>query len=302
MENANDSIYIKSDFKNNETYFRIHYSPYRELTAYHNHDFLQIWYVSKGSFPHIIHGKEYTHSAGDLLIVPPYMPHQFDTRNADDFELIAVNLGDNFLNLFPDGIEKNLIFNLTCLRPLIYNASNANPFLHFSPEVSEKIENLLLSLYNEYENSSNLSPIYLRADLVRLLALIAEEYSKNMPQKEDAVYSRYRIAIQDALDYINKNYTNPLSREDICKIALMSPSTFSYVFAQTTGRTFVEYVHSLRIRLAKKLFLETDKSVTEVCIECGFGEVTHFGRIFKKMVGYSPRQFIKLEKSKKDVD
>ena len=289
---------VQLHFQNNSLHFKVQKGTSRELAVPHAHDYLQIWYVLRGSFRHVVDNRDYIQAAGDLLIVPPYTSHQIDTSRSEDVEFIFCDMADNFLNLFPEGMEKNTLFNLTCLRPLMYNAASATPFLSFTGEAAQRIESLYLELLTEYKKACNLSPIYIRSDLVRLLALIAEEYDRAAPQKDGAVYARYRIALQDAMDYIELHYTEPISREEVCKIALMSVSSFSYVFKQITGQTFMEYLHLLRIRCAQKLLRETSLSVTEICLNCGFSDITHFGRIFKKNTGLSPNQYLKLHRER----
>ena len=298
MNIKNDYAEVTPLFQNDKLYFKVQKGTSQELSVSHVHDYLQIWYVLRGSFRHVVDNRDFIQAAGDLLIIPPYISHQIDTRRSEGVEFIFCDMADNFLNLFPEGMEKNTLFNLTCLRPLMYNATNATPFLSFTGEVAQRIGRLYLDLLAEYKKASNLSPIYIRSDLVRLLALIAEEYNQAVPQKDDAVYSRYRTALQDAMDYIELHYTEPISREDVCKIALMSVSSFSYVFKQITGQTFMEYLHLLRIRCAQKLLRETSLSVTDVCLACGFSDLTHFGRIFKKNTGLSPNQYLKLHRER----
>ena len=109
------------------------------------------------------------------------------------------------------------------------------------------------------------------------------------------------MILQDVLEYINQNYTKQIKLDDVCKTALMARSSFSYIFPRFTGRTFVDYLHHLRIRHAKKLLAATEKSITDVCMECGFTDVTHFGRVFKRIVGCSPREFIRRSKLPEDI-
>lgn len=277
-----------------DLYLTVKKASEHSLSIVHKHNHLQIWYLLKGKFRHIINGKSYTHSAGELLFLPPYIPHQLDTRDSTDLEWIYINLGDDFLKAFPEGPTKHTLFDLICLRPIMYNALSATPFLSFSDKTTKRIEELLFELLNECENQSELSPLFMRTITVRLLALVTKEYTDSFGYKERSNYSHYRVSLQDALDYINNNYTKQITLEETCKIALMSRSSFSYIFQQLTGKTLVEYIHHLRIRHAKKLIIETDMSVMDICMDCGFRDVTFFGRIFKKIVGCSPRQFKKF--------
>ncbi len=98
---------------------------------------------------------------------------------------------------------------------------------------------------------------------------------------------------QKSLQYIRDNLdNNELSLEDVAKQNYVSKWHFSKVFKKKFGITFRDYLIEERITLAKKLLL-TNESVTSVCYEVGYGDLTHFGRIFQKRVGMPPSRYKK---------
>lgn len=100
-------------------------------------------------------------------------------------------------------------------------------------------------------------------------------------------------SIQKAIEYINENYTRQLTREEVCKIAMMSKTAFTNLFKQATGYSLVEYIHILRVGLAKQLLREKKLNITEIGEQCGFDSTTYFGRIFKKKTGMTPREYMR---------
>ena len=102
----------------------------------------------------------------------------------------------------------------------------------------------------------------------------------------------YRNSLRAAMDYIDSHYTEPITREEVCRIAHMSKSSFTYIFKQLTGLTFLEYVHSHRVHLAKGLLEERKKNFTQIGMQCGFSSLTYFGRVFKKYTGLTPREYV----------
>ena len=289
---------IDYKFSSNNLFFYVEKYTTNMVGYHHVHNYIQIWHAVKGKFRHVINGHEYIQEAGSLVFLPPYTPHIVDTHE-EPFEAIYFDLADNVLDLFPDGIEKDTLFNLTCLRPLVYNSHKVDPFLRFSKETCDKITEKLNNLLDEFEDIINSSPTYIRANLVQIFALIAKEYSKDLPFKDEAIYAKYRDSLQRALEYINANFTQEIKLDDVCKIALMSRSSFSYVFPRVTGQNYVEYLNFLRIRLAKKMLKETKMAIRDVAVECGFTNPTHFGRVFKQVVGCTASEFVKWEKLRK---
>jgi len=69
----------------------------------------------------------------------------------------------------------------------------------------------------------------------------------------------------------------------------MSSNYFSSYFRKVTGISFSEYVTRIRISRARELLRDTDKSVTEIAMECGFHNISNFYRLYKKHVGKPPR-------------
>ena len=279
----------KELFLHEPAYFKTQLGTSHEQSINHTHNYMQLWYVLRGSFRHVFSGQEFIQSAGDFLFVPPFYSHVIDTSNAPrDVSFIFCDLSDEFLSIFPDSEEKNALFDLAYLRPLLVNARKMQPFLSFHGKAKQQVEAIYFELLHEYQHRNALSRTYIAANVLRLLTLVAREYETRSPSSDDALFAQYRAAIQSALDYIDLHYTEDITLPEISKIALMSVRSFSSVFKSITGKTFLEYVHYLRIHRAEKLLRETNMSLMAICFDCGFRDATYFGRVFKKITGETP--------------
>ncbi|UUZ80110.1 helix-turn-helix domain-containing protein [Paenibacillus sp. P26] len=63
------------------------------------------------------------------------------------------------------------------------------------------------------------------------------------------------------------------------------------IFKESYGMTPVQYLTESRIRVAKKLLIETDKDIVSICFEVGYESLPTFYRAFKNTVGLSPNKF-----------
>jgi AraC family transcriptional regulator len=100
----------------------------------------------------------------------------------------------------------------------------------------------------------------------------------------------YRL--KRVLDFIGDNLAEELSLQQLADIVDMSPHYFAELFKQSTGYPPHRYVLSQRIERAKeKLAASTRSSITEVGLDVGFQNPSHFARIFQKFVGTSPSRF-----------
>jgi len=71
----------------------------------------------------------------------------------------------------------------------------------------------------------------------------------------------------------------------------MSGPSFSRFFRRATNRTFRGFLNQVRIGHACRLLLETDRTVTEICYESGFSNLSNFNRQFLRLRRATPRDY-----------
>lgn len=97
-------------------------------------------------------------------------------------------------------------------------------------------------------------------------------------------------------DYIKKNFKKQLPLEEIANRFDISPSYLCRIFIKYTSSSIVDYINECRISESKKLLL-TDKSIKDVAYESGFRTPTYFGRVFKKNIKLTPKEYKEKFKS-----
>ena len=100
--------------------------------------------------------------------------------------------------------------------------------------------------------------------------------------------------IQQAVRFINDNYRTDICLDDVAGEASMSTSHFSRIFKKVMGLSYQDYLNGRRITKAKNLLRTSAQSVTEIAVSLGFADPTGFGRIFKKLTGYTPSTYRNL--------
>ena len=92
--------------------------------------------------------------------------------------------------------------------------------------------------------------------------------------------------------YLSEHYQDgSLMLQDVAAAVGMSNSRFSTVFAQECGKTFTEYLTSLRLDKAKELLKTTDKRSSQIAFEVGYNDSHYFSYLFKKNVGMTPGEY-----------
>lgn len=100
----------------------------------------------------------------------------------------------------------------------------------------------------------------------------------------------HELALQ-ATRVLNEQFTSPITLASLAAMLSVSPQYLSQVFSRAMGVTFQDYLSSLRLRLAAEWLRESNGSVTDICFSCGYRNLSHFLRSFKKHYGVSPRQY-----------
>lgn len=98
-------------------------------------------------------------------------------------------------------------------------------------------------------------------------------------------------SIQKVQDYIEKNYEEKITIEDLVNHINVGRRTFERRFKDATNNTPVEYIQRVRIEAAKKFFEASRKNVTEVMYDVGYTDTKAFRDIFRKITGLTPIEY-----------
>lgn len=91
--------------------------------------------------------------------------------------------------------------------------------------------------------------------------------------------------------YIGRHYGEKLTLEAIAAVGHVSRSKCCQIFRRFMGQTPIEYVNTYRLKLSRDLLVETEKSVTEIALACGFNHLSYFSRIFFRAFGATPSAY-----------
>ncbi len=102
--------------------------------------------------------------------------------------------------------------------------------------------------------------------------------------------------LSQVLEYINSNFQNSeLNNTVLAKKANISEVYLRKIFKQKYRISPKQYIIEMRLKLAKQLLIETNKSVGYISAECGFSNIYHFCKLFKEKIGITPNEYRKLK-------
>jgi AraC-like DNA-binding protein len=100
-------------------------------------------------------------------------------------------------------------------------------------------------------------------------------------------------------NYIAQHFAEKVRLEDVAEMVGMTTTSFSRFFKLRTGSPFSEYLIDVRIGHAARSLIDSTMSVSEICYQCGFNNLSNFNRLFKQKKGYSPTEFRSFYQKKK---
>lgn len=97
--------------------------------------------------------------------------------------------------------------------------------------------------------------------------------------------------VEAAIHYMNENINKKLSTGSIAAYTGYSSSQFSLLFAKRTGMSPIAYFNQLKVNLAKRLLVESNLKINQICHKVGIADQYYFSRLFTKTTGLSPSQY-----------
>ena len=204
-----------------------------------------------------------------------------------------------------NGFLKNVVCKLNKLAPELPDPYEEN-FMDteaFAERVIEECENPLDKVFAKYPlscinikflNSAKLDELAERfyksgcKDKRILLKII--ELIRSTPSAEPNPHP----IIEKIIEYIQNNLNDDLSVNDIAEKMNISVYYLSHLFKQVTGISILEYRNELRLTMAKQILIESNISISEIAIQCGFCNASYFTEVFSRSEKISPRQFRKI--------
>ena len=127
--------------------------------------------------------------------------------------------------------------------------------------------------------------------MVKLLTIFAQHLSMLSNQVVVQQENAEPPVITRAKEYIHEHQTENLRLGHVARACNTSTFYFCKMFKKVTGINFTDYLSRVRIEKSKNLLLNPNLRVSEIAFEVGFQSLTHFNRVFKKILGQSPTEY-----------
>ncbi len=159
----------------------------------------------------------------------------------------------------------------------------------FTPDNPDAYENALRSLIAEYAADSPFKEIKVCEKLFSLFSLLLTN-TEVYTFRDTEAKSNMEV-VKKSIEFMDKNFHTDITLEDVAHHVHLSRIYFRSVFVAATGQTPYKYIRSKRLSLAKQLILTTDKTFSEIAVECGFSSQSYMNSVFREEFDKTPKQF-----------
>ena len=175
-----------------------------------------------------------------------------------------------------DGLRTTEILNVCGF------SKDAPVYMAHSREARKKMADELIYI----SQNSEQSPFHLMGHFYLFADLLAQSVARPQPAATSKMSDYY---IKEAINYIEQNFQNDISIEDVAAVCGINRSYLGRIFRTSTGRSPQEFLIHYRMTKAAELLKLTTLSIGDIGSAVGYENALHFSRAFKNVYGVSPR-------------
>jgi len=250
--------------------FPVHFHPEYELNFIHRAtDAERIVGDHKG----LINGIE-------LVLVGPNIYHGWNNGQCKSEQIheITIQFHRNLIH------ESLLARNM--MKPIRELLNNASRGILFSENISREIAPQLQQL-------SQKNGMEAFIELISILHILSVSEDQELLCSGNLNTNDFANSdhLKKAFEYIEQNYQEKIHVNDVAQYLNITETTLTRLIKKRTGKTFVDFLNDYRIGFASRWLTETNQTVAEIAVRCGFYNISNFNRIFRKAKGCTPGQY-----------
>ena len=265
----------------------------REITPYmdypwHYHPEYEIIFVEKSYGIRLMGSHIGNFSDGDLMFMSPNLPHVW--RNDNDFYQENENLKvDVYVIHFREDSLMPGFFNLPEFTEIRKLFTRGQQGILIKGQDHKPISKLIKQVYNTDGIERLLS-------FFKTLNAFAETQDYELlstPGYIDSVNFTDTERINKVMEHLVNNYSKDIQLKEVADLVNMNKASFCRYFKLRTHKTYSLFLNEIRIVHACKLLVNSKKSISEICYEVGYNNISHFNRQFKQITGSTAKEYKK---------
>ncbi|MCM0000589.1 MAG: AraC family transcriptional regulator [Erythrobacter sp.] len=188
------------------------------------------------------------------------------------------------ITIMPERMAK---FATTELGVLLSDRQLLDTPQQLDPDLCQSAMMLLDALRSRSTGSEVMYESLARIFLVKLIQRYGDMRTEALQFSQGFTASHYKRV----LDYVTDHYGDPITVEDMGRIAALSTAHFSRLFKEVLGDSPYQFLMNYRIEQAKVRLGDRTQAISDIALRCGFADQPHFSRIFRKLTGETPKAY-----------
>ncbi len=275
---------------NRQSFLARRFNEWAFDSPYHFHPEYELTSIIRGSGKRYVGSHMEDFATGDLVLLGPNLPHCWKLEPVDEHAgAIVIQFNEDFLG---EGFFNK--YELQDIKKLFQRAGSG---ISFNYDTQNIVNRALIRLVEGNDNFSRM------IELLEVLQRLAVSNNYVLLDRNRSIAER-TVAEQERINpvyaYLVENFRQQVSLDVAAGIANMTPNAFCKYFKKITRKTFMETIIEYRLNYATQQLVQTDKPISEISFESGFGDVSHFYKMFKVKMHLSPLNYRK--KFMRDLD
>jgi len=249
------------------------------------HPYCELSIVIEGAGTEYIEGQEARHSPGHLLLIGPGVPHWVRVDRYPVHALTAFFLPGILLELGPLGDGALL------LRRLTMQQSIHDRVLRLRSALRRTVETCFEQMWIEFRSRPLGYELRLRSLLTDLLvAVVRWEHKKGKSALGNRMPEDWQ-RLERALAHIRRHFSESIYAVDLARATGISETRLKVLFEQTLGMPWTQFLQGYRVHQAAAMLCMPGRNVTDIALACGFEDLGHFIKVFRKFMGTQPSAY-----------
>lgn len=237
---------------------------------FHWHKEVEILYVLEGSVIMHLDQKQFTLNQDDLVVVNSMSVHQIEKSSHDNILLT--------LQFSPEWLNDNVFISCN-------SASEAEPSEFQYDTIKQELAKMVWEMNKKAPGYRS----YIMGRLQTLCGHFLRYFSQGInPEAEDGNKNYDYKRLNRVLTYIDQHYNEKITLQTMAEQEHLSLHYFSHFFTKKIGIPFQKYLTLIRLEKAQSELSGSEKSITDIAMDCGFANVKLFNKYFKEKYGCTP--------------
>lgn len=256
------------------------YVYYISAYNYNWHDAMELLIVLKGEIEVSINGENYILAEDDLIIINSNVGHATLAREPNSIAMV-IHLNPIYFSCYYNDYH---LLNFTCI-------SNPKTRNHDSFMQIRKLASEMIEVIGGNKPSER---IYFESLLQQLTVTLVTHFPPiEITSMEMTSNKKKTAVVQKIIQYVEKNYRNKMSLEELSKVSGYHKSYISQMIKQYLGINYYEYLTRIRLREATYDLVDLEKKISDIALNHGFSDVKSFNTAFKSSFGKTPSDYRK---------